>query len=60
MREIVKWRCDDHSWDVIRQHIVYGLKLVTKDGKPWNKARIMRAYQAELILMGTEGRSTDK
>ena len=60
MREIVKWRMDDHSWENIRQHIVFTLKLVTKDGKAWNKARIMRAFQAELTLQATENGSTEK
>ena len=54
MREIVRWRLDGHSWDEIRQHVVYDLKLVTKDGKPWTKARIMRAFQAELQLQARE------
>ena len=60
MREIVKRRLDGRSWDEIRQHVVYHLKLVTKDGKPWTKARIMRAFQAELTLQVAENRSTDK
>ncbi len=60
MREIVKWRMDNHSWNEIREHVVYNLKLITKEGKPWTKARIMRAFQAELILQAQENRSTAK
>lgn len=60
MREIVRWRLDGHSWDEIREHIVYTLKLITKDGKPWNRPRIMRAFQAELKLQFQENRATGR
>jgi DNA invertase Pin-like site-specific DNA recombinase len=60
MREIVKWRLEGQSWDEIRRHIVYQLKLVTKDGKPWPLSRICRAFQAELILQSKENPITPK
>lgn len=58
MRELVKWRMDDHSWDQIRQHVVYTLKLRTKDHKAWSQSRLERAYLAELKLQIEEGRKT--
>jgi hypothetical protein len=60
MKEIVKWRLDGRSWDEIRQHIVYGLKLVTKDGKAWNHSRIIRAFQAELRLQAIENGGSEE
>jgi DNA invertase Pin-like site-specific DNA recombinase len=54
MREIARWRLEGRSWDEIHQHIVYGLKLVTKDGKPWTMSRIVRAFQAELLLQARD------
>ena len=55
MREIVRWRLGGHSWEAIRKHIVYNLKLVTKDRNPWTKSRIMRTFQAELRLRAIRG-----
>jgi len=60
MREIAQWRLEGQSWDEIRQHVVYRLKLVTKDGKPWTQSRIMRAFQAELILQAKENGSSEQ
>ena len=54
MKEIVRWRLDGLRWEEITERIVYELELVTKDGKPWNQARIMRAFQAELQLQARE------
>jgi DNA invertase Pin-like site-specific DNA recombinase len=54
MREIVRWRQEGRSWDEIRRHVVYELRLVTKDGKPWTQSWIMRAFRAELALRADE------
>lgn len=56
MREIVKWRLDGHTWDTIRQHLVYTLKFLTKEGRPWSESRIIRAFHAELKLQQQENR----
>lgn len=59
MRSILGWRMQDQplGWDEIRQHLTYGLKLVTKDGKPWDENRIRRACKAELQLQLMEQKS---
>jgi putative DNA-invertase from lambdoid prophage Rac len=61
MRSIVGWRLEGKSFDAIRQHIQYELRLVTKEGSEWSRARIVRAFLAELELQKreTEG-STDE
>jgi DNA invertase Pin-like site-specific DNA recombinase len=53
MKEIVKWRMDDHSWHTIEAHLA-DLGMVTKEGKRWEVSRIIRSYKAELILMAEE------
>jgi hypothetical protein len=59
MREIVTWKREGIGWDVITLHL--GMqKLLTKDGRPWSRSRVMRAFQAELKLRGQENRSTDR
>ena len=58
MREIVRWRLDGRSWDEIHQHLVYTLRLITKEGRPWTLSRIIRAFHAELRLQEVENRST--
>jgi DNA invertase Pin-like site-specific DNA recombinase len=52
MRSILSWRMQDQplGWDEIRQHLQYNLKLLTKDGKPWDLNRIRRSCKAELQL----------
>jgi DNA invertase Pin-like site-specific DNA recombinase len=59
MRSILGWRTQDPplSWDQIRQHLQYGLNLVTRDGKPWDENRIRRACKAELHLQLLEQKS---
>jgi putative DNA-invertase from lambdoid prophage Rac len=59
MRSILAWRMQDQplSWDEIRIHLVYGLKLVTKEGRPWEENRIRRACKAELQLQLREQQS---
>lgn len=59
MRSIVAWRMQDQplSWDEIRKHLVYGLKLSTKDGGEWNENRIRRACKAEFRLQLLEQKS---
>ncbi|HWE35043.1 MAG TPA: recombinase family protein [Isosphaeraceae bacterium] len=59
MKEIARRRLDGQSWDAIRRHLCDSLKLVTKEGKPWNQARIVRAFRAELELQRREARSID-
>jgi hypothetical protein len=54
MREIVERRRAGQSWDAIRQHVVSTLKLTTKEGRPWSRARIIRAFRAELALQAQE------
>ncbi|SIO37066.1 Site-specific DNA recombinase [Singulisphaera sp. GP187] len=58
MRSIVSWRMQDQplSWDEIRNHLMYNLKIKTKDGGPWNLERIRRACKAELMLQLQEQR----
>lgn len=56
MRSIVQWRTGSPawSWDAIREHLNYTLKLKTKDGKEWDCNRIKRACLAELKLQYKE------
>lgn len=56
MQSIVKWKMEGCTWDEIRQHIVYTLKLETKEGKEWDDNRIRRAYRAEIVLQLQEQR----
>jgi DNA invertase Pin-like site-specific DNA recombinase len=56
MRSIVQWRTSTPawSWDAIREHLTYTLKLKTKEGKQWDVNRIKRACLAELKLQYQE------
>jgi DNA invertase Pin-like site-specific DNA recombinase len=58
MRSIVEWRNMNNpmSWDEIRNHLQYTLKLQTKEGTEWDNNRIKRAAKAELILRLQEER----
>jgi DNA invertase Pin-like site-specific DNA recombinase len=56
MKSIALWKLQGKTWDEIRQHLVYNLKLKTKEGKPWDDNRIRRAYRAELMLQLREQR----
>jgi DNA invertase Pin-like site-specific DNA recombinase len=58
MKSILQWRIQDNpwSWDEIRNHLVYNLKLVTKEGRVWSKMRVRRACKAELLLQLQEQR----
>lgn len=58
MRSIVMWRMQENplSWDEIRQHLTYTLKLRTKDGGLWDENRVRRACKAELELQLLEQR----
>jgi DNA invertase Pin-like site-specific DNA recombinase len=60
MREIVERRRAGHSWDAIRHHVQFTLKRTTRAGKPWSRARIIRAFRAELALRASEGRPEDE
>lgn len=59
MRKIVQWRIQEnpYTWDEIREHLNYNLKLKTKDGKEWDLNRIRRACKAELMLQLREQRA---
>jgi DNA invertase Pin-like site-specific DNA recombinase len=54
MKSIVGWRLEGQSFDAIRQHVQYELRLLTKDGREWSRARIVRAFLAELELQKRE------
>jgi DNA invertase Pin-like site-specific DNA recombinase len=54
MGEIVHWRLEGQSWDAIRRHVASTLQLTTKEGRPWSRARIIRAFRAELALQAQE------
>jgi DNA invertase Pin-like site-specific DNA recombinase len=60
MRSIVEWRSMNNamSWDEIRNHLTYTLKLVTKEGTLWDNNRIQRACKAEMILRLNEERGS--
>jgi DNA invertase Pin-like site-specific DNA recombinase len=58
MRSIVAWRLEGRSWDAIRQHVQYELKLQTKEGVVWTRSRIVRAFLAELELQKLENGGT--
>lgn len=58
MRSILMWRMQDEplSWDEIRQHLTYTLRLKTKDGGLWDNNRVRRVCEAELRLQLLEQR----
>jgi DNA invertase Pin-like site-specific DNA recombinase len=57
MKQIVAWRIEDHGWDAITLLLArHGVK--TKDGTPWSRSRVIRAFRAELVLQDQEARST--
>jgi DNA invertase Pin-like site-specific DNA recombinase len=59
MGQILKWKMDGHGWDSITEHLrKQGVQ--TKHGTPWSRARVMRAFQAELRLQAQENRVGDK
>jgi DNA invertase Pin-like site-specific DNA recombinase len=58
MRQIVAWKREDHGWDAITLLLArQGVK--TKDGTPWSRSRVIRAFRAELVLQDQENRATD-
>jgi hypothetical protein len=59
MRQIVKWRLDDYSWDEITAHL-FRQGVRTKDGTKWTRARVIRVFRAELALQDSENRNGDK
>ena len=57
MSQIVAWRSEDHGWDAITLLLArHG--VTTKDGTPWSRSRVIRAFRAELVLQDQEARST--
>ena len=58
MQSILRWRIQDNplSWKEIRDHLVFNLKLKTKEGKEWSLERIRRSCKAELMLQLREQR----
>lgn len=59
MKQIVKWRLDDYSWDAITEHLRKN-RVLTKDGTIWSRSRVLRAFRAELVLQDRENRSNGK
>ncbi len=53
MRQIVKWKLEGYTWDAISLQFDK-LKIVTKHETPWSRARIVRAFRAELLLQASE------
>ena len=54
---IVTWRMEDHGWDEITLLLArHG--VTTKDGTPWSRSRVFRAFRAELVLQALENGST--
>src|SRR4051812_29318055 len=49
MQQVLKWRVEGYTWDAIAMQFDK-LKVMTKHKTPWSKARIFRAFQAELKL----------
>jgi DNA invertase Pin-like site-specific DNA recombinase len=58
MRSILMWRVqhEQWTWKEIRDHLVYNLKIVSKDGRVWSTERVRRACKAELLLQIQEQR----
>jgi DNA invertase Pin-like site-specific DNA recombinase len=49
MRKIIRWRMAGHTWEAIYLHLAkHGVK--TPRGAEWSMGRILRAYQAGLLL----------
>jgi putative DNA-invertase from lambdoid prophage Rac len=61
MRSILMWRMQDNplTWAEIRDHLVYNLKIVSKDGRVWSTERVRRAFKAELSLQLQEQRGQE-
>jgi DNA invertase Pin-like site-specific DNA recombinase len=59
MRQIVTRRRDGYGWDAITRDLEQQ-KIRTKDGTPWSRSRVMRAFQAELELQRSEAKGTGR
>jgi site-specific DNA recombinase len=56
MAQIVRWKLDGHGWGAITDHLrIQG--VVTAKGQPWSRARVIRAFRAEMMLRehGSQG-----
>lgn len=59
MREIVRCKLEGRGWDAITLKLERQ-KILTRDGKPWSRSRVIRAFQAELVLQAQENRGTER
>jgi DNA invertase Pin-like site-specific DNA recombinase len=59
MRAIVQWKREGRGWDAITLHLERQ-KILTRDGRPWSRSRVMRAFQAELELQRSEAKDTGR
>jgi DNA invertase Pin-like site-specific DNA recombinase len=58
MKQIVIWRLEGDSWDSITSRLS-ARGVVTKDGQPWSRSRVVRACQGELKLQAQENRRVE-
>jgi DNA invertase Pin-like site-specific DNA recombinase len=59
MGQIVGWKEADLGWDAITLRLARdGIK--TKDGTPWSRSRVIRAFRAELALRAREDGDADR
>jgi DNA invertase Pin-like site-specific DNA recombinase len=57
MAQIVEWKLDGYGWDAITQRLS-AQGVVTRKGKPWSRARVIRGFRAELKLRRLDDPST--
>jgi DNA invertase Pin-like site-specific DNA recombinase len=59
MAQVVRWKLDGDGWDVITARLK-GKGVMTAKGKPWSRARVIRAFRAELKLQAQESNVADR
>lgn len=53
MAQIVTWKLEGQGWDAITGRLRQQ-GILTKHGTPWSRSRVIRAFQAELMLQNRE------
>ncbi len=53
---MLEWKLEGYTWDAISLNF-HEPKIMTKHKTPWSRARIFRAFHAELHLQANKSRS---
>src|SRR5262249_56340828 len=59
LRKVVELRAAGHSFDKIRQHLSYAMKVKTRLGGDWTKGRIATLFAQGLRLMAETSLRTE-